>query len=304
MSELPIELSVDNVPVASEVGENQFLDGRRYNSGDDVKYMLPNDNEEADRLYHQHNLIRYVFQGNFHAPVHEKLEEGITVLDSGCGPAVWTKEMAETYPNSTFHGIDISFLNTEEENRPNLTLQICNAAKDVPFEDDSFDYIHQRLLVFALTKDLWEGALKNHFRILKPGGYIELVETNTNCFQMGPEMTQMQSALCNVMNKRNMVPDAGSHIQSMLEEAGFVNITFKTVHIPINHTSKIGELWWKDLLRGYENIRPMLALGDPVFEDPEFYNENVRKIAEECPEFQTDFVFFIAYAQKPLQEEE
>jgi hypothetical protein len=43
-------------------------------------------------------------KSNFQAPLEKQLEDGITVLGSGCGPAAWTFEMAEQFPNSKFHG--------------------------------------------------------------------------------------------------------------------------------------------------------------------------------------------------------
>jgi ubiquinone/menaquinone biosynthesis C-methylase UbiE len=84
------------------------------------------------------------------------LDEGITVLDSGCGPATWTFEMGETYPNSKFYGIDISLVFPELIKPANVDFVIGNIAKKIPFPDNTFDYIHQRLLIVALTVDEWD----------------------------------------------------------------------------------------------------------------------------------------------------
>ncbi|KAI8974693.1 S-adenosyl-L-methionine-dependent methyltransferase [Pilobolus umbonatus] len=285
---------------ASEGRNFQFIDGRRFNGDNGVDYLLPNDNDEADRLHQQHWIIRYVFQGNYHAPLKDQLEKGIAVLDAGCGPATWTFDMAESYPNSQFTGIDVSFVFPEAIRPPNVDFHICNVSKEIPFADDSFDYFHQRLLVFALTKEQWQNALKNAYRVLKPGGFIELVETNANCYHMGPEMAAMQKVLTDLMTMRTMLPNPGFLLEELLSEAGFINFNFQTVHIPINHTSKVGELWWKDLMHGYEGIRPMLVLGNPAFEDIKYYEDYVERISQECIQYKTDFVFYIAYAQKPF----
>jgi ubiquinone/menaquinone biosynthesis C-methylase UbiE len=79
------------------------------------------------------------------------------VLDSGCGPASWTLEMAEKYPNSKFHGVDIA--GAFPETLPaNLELITGNIAKHIPFPDNTFDYVHQRLLIGGFTEENWESV--------------------------------------------------------------------------------------------------------------------------------------------------
>jgi ubiquinone/menaquinone biosynthesis C-methylase UbiE len=89
------------------------------------------------------------------------LEEGITVLDSGCGPATWTFEMGETYPRSKFYGVDVSSVFPEAIKPADVELSVANIAKHVPFPDNTFDYIHERLLFAGLTSEDWENV-SNH----------------------------------------------------------------------------------------------------------------------------------------------
>lgn len=92
---------------------------------------------------------------NFFSPVAKKLDEGINVLDSGCGPATWAFEMAETYPRSTIYGIDASCVFPEDIKPANVEFMIGNIAKEIPYEENYFDFIHQRLLILGLTGDDW-----------------------------------------------------------------------------------------------------------------------------------------------------
>jgi ubiquinone/menaquinone biosynthesis C-methylase UbiE len=89
------------------------------------------------------------------------LEDGIEVLDSGCGPATWTFEMANTFPMSKFYGIDVSSVFPEAIRPGNVDLTIANIAKSIPFPDNKFDYIHQRLLMAGLTSDDWDRVCNN-----------------------------------------------------------------------------------------------------------------------------------------------
>src|ERR1044071_1706506 len=74
----------------SPSSEYKYIHGRRFHNVDSVKYSLPNDEAEMDRLKSQHYLFNYIFQGNFSSPVKEILKVGGTeVLDLGCGPGTW-----------------------------------------------------------------------------------------------------------------------------------------------------------------------------------------------------------------------
>ncbi|KAI8974676.1 S-adenosyl-L-methionine-dependent methyltransferase [Pilobolus umbonatus] len=278
----------------------EIIEGRRYNNDEGVEYLLPNDNEEADRLHEQHYIFRYALQRNYHAPVKDQLEKGINVIDAGCGPASWTLDMAKAYPQSKFTGADISFISTNNHDLNNLSFETCNITGESPFPDNTFDYYFQRLLVAGLSKSNYEAALKNAFKILKPGGYIELVEPNLGSFyNMGPILEKLLGTMSYIMEMRGMTPNLGENLESLLECAGFVNIKVISLIMPINHTNKIGELWWRDIERGYHNVRPMLALNNPAFERPENYRVYLDSIADECRQMKTDSKLNIVYAQKP-----
>lgn len=44
------------------------------------------------------------------------------------------------------------------------------------FPDDTFDYIHMRMLLCRFTHPEWIRLLKEIIRVLKPGGYLEIVD--------------------------------------------------------------------------------------------------------------------------------
>lgn len=66
--------------------------------------------------------------------------------------------MAECYPLSKFYGIDISFVFPELIKPANVELVIGNVTKEIPYPDNTFDYIHQRLFVAALTSNNWDSV--------------------------------------------------------------------------------------------------------------------------------------------------
>jgi SAM-dependent methyltransferase len=90
--------------------------------------------------------------------VEEGLKQGITVLDAGCGPGTWSLDMSETYRQSKFYGIYASAVFPENIKPRNVEFSIVNLRKEVPFQDNFFDFIFQRLLVFGLKDQDWENV--------------------------------------------------------------------------------------------------------------------------------------------------
>ncbi|KAG0740040.1 hypothetical protein G6F57_010620 [Rhizopus arrhizus] len=143
--------------------------------------ILPKDESEIDRMVSQHYILRTAFDGDFSAPLlsYTKKVKRVTVLDMGCGSGTWTMEMAVQFPNVHFIGIDHSTLYPQHIKPKNcrfLTLDRNDAS--LPFEDASVDYIFQRDANWELKDDAWEPLIQEYFRILKPGGWIELVEAD------------------------------------------------------------------------------------------------------------------------------
>lgn len=71
---------------------------------------------------------------------------------------------------------------------PNLDFHRMNAIDaKLPFEDNSFDFVKQRLVTSSFTVADWKRVIEELVRVTKPGGYIELVEIDYNTFNLGPE---------------------------------------------------------------------------------------------------------------------
>jgi SAM-dependent methyltransferase len=60
-----------------------------------------------------------------------------------------------------------------------IDLRTHDITKPFPNEwnwSGTFDVIHQRLLIWGIRREAWSVVIKNYIEILKPGGYIQLVE--------------------------------------------------------------------------------------------------------------------------------
>ncbi|KAJ4287420.1 hypothetical protein N0V88_007692 [Collariella sp. IMI 366227] len=101
------------------------------------------------------------------------------VLDIGTGTGIWAMDMADMYPNTTFIGTDISPIQPGWV-PPNLFFEHEDMAQPWSFADNSFDFVHMRYL-FGAVRD-WNQLFQEAYRVCKPGGYIETVESDAMIF--------------------------------------------------------------------------------------------------------------------------
>ncbi|ORY96372.1 S-adenosyl-L-methionine-dependent methyltransferase [Syncephalastrum racemosum] len=285
---------------SAESKSRQMSNGRIYHDRDDVHYLMPDDDEEIDRIHQQHWILSHAFGSHFEAPVHDALSKGITVLDSACGPATWTLELAELYPDSTFHGIDISPQFPGQIKPQNCNFQIANLLDGLPFPDNYFDYIHQRLMVIALTREGWEKTLKELMRVLKPGGWIEFKELLPRIDNGGPVTHRFVDTLRQVLDQRGMCPEIALELEDRMRGLGLENIKQRTVSLPLGDKSKISELSWESFSRSFQALEPWLASESPEeFGTPDKYKDRIRDAEMECNSLQSSGPWYAFYGQKP-----
>ncbi|KAI8805419.1 S-adenosyl-L-methionine-dependent methyltransferase [Cladochytrium replicatum] len=154
---------------------------RTFHGEKKAPYVLPDDVKEGARLNLAHHLMRELWGGpNYVGVTEAELIKGLKVLDVGCGSGIWLAEMHRDFPNGEYFGVDIStsafaqaFQNIAAQR---ITLVEGNVLERLPFEDNTFDYVHQQRLALAIPERLWPAVIKELYRVLKPGGVLDLIE--------------------------------------------------------------------------------------------------------------------------------
>ncbi|CAI2163993.1 17657_t:CDS:2 [Funneliformis geosporum] len=169
-----------------------------------LKYYLPNFIGDTDIMVMSHFLHRYLFQSNYNAPIEEKLtSEQCKILDVCCGAGTWLLDMASAYGSSKFFGIDLCPVFPTEIKPENLQFVQGDVLTGLPFDDNTFDYVHQGHMLDVYTMDQWHFIITEIIRVCKPGGYIEFIEpelaTNT-----GPILSKFYDALVELSETRNV----------------------------------------------------------------------------------------------------
>ena len=165
------------------------IEGRTHRC--DVPYLLPKDNQEIHRLDFQHYGLKVLLGGNYKAPIDPSHTRFI--LDVGSGTGRWIFEMAQEFPSANVCGVDTDAPASHIQFSPQCNFSECDVLQGFPYADNTFHYVHQRLLVGGIPTYKWSVVMHELARVTKPGGWVELLETENVYHHAGPATKQLQA---------------------------------------------------------------------------------------------------------------
>ncbi|KIK52161.1 hypothetical protein GYMLUDRAFT_50042 [Collybiopsis luxurians FD-317 M1] len=193
------------------------------------QYLLPADETETARLNSQHYVYVKLF-GNKLSLAPLQLKSGDRVLESAAGTGIWALEFLEENEKKgitlDMECVDISDKQFTQKHPSNIHFSL-HSVTDLPAEWNSrFSYVHQRLLVTSIDRSVWPKVISELFRVLSPGGWIEIAEVQLKSYQLdvGPFSKKMQSLVLTMMADKGYSLDVAAYIPSLLEGAGFVDV--------------------------------------------------------------------------------
>ncbi|GES82915.1 S-adenosyl-L-methionine-dependent methyltransferase [Rhizophagus clarus] len=231
-------------------------------------------NEEIDRLHLQHYHFKYIWQKNFSAPIEHRLKENARILDVGCGAGTWLLEMSTDFPRSTFVGVDIATMYPSDVMPLNCEFMQCNVLDGIQFADNTFDFVHMRLMTFAFIDNEWfEKVINELIRVLKSGGMVEIMVINKNKSNQGPVTKQ----LCNAYRVKDCLMST-DQLKDVIQEEKL---------IPIGKWAGNFGISFEDLHNSWPSVR--IPLSTHMSISPENFDELVDKCVNEIDEFKTYF---------------
>jgi SAM-dependent methyltransferase len=151
---------------------------------------------ELVRLMNQDRCITRAM-GGVQAEWHDLPKEA-NILDMACGPGGWVLDVAYAQPDAAVCGVDISRTMIEYANArarsqgiPNASFGVMDITHPLDFASGSFDLIHARFLIAVLKREAWVPFIAECTRLLRPGGFLQLVEGNDTGRSLSPALEKL-----------------------------------------------------------------------------------------------------------------
>ncbi|CAG8591274.1 2306_t:CDS:2 [Ambispora leptoticha] len=194
------------------------------------KYMFPVSENEVALMQMRHYLYREIWGTNFSAPVDELLRKGNTkVLDIGCGPGTWILENATEYEEAQFTGIDIAALYPKEIKPPNTRFINSDIFQGLPFEDNTFDFVYCRFMMFVFTLEDWQDkVIPELARVLKPNGWLEIMEGDIVWHNEPARVKNLRLKIVEFLKKkRGIEPILSPIMPQLIKQCGQFSIVYQ-----------------------------------------------------------------------------
>lgn len=154
------------------------------------------------------------------------------ILDVGCGVGLSTFALQNIYPQAEFTGLDLSphFLSVAQYNshKKNKSIHWRHAAAEsTGFDDATFDFVSIFLLFHELPQSAAREILAEMRRIVRPGGYLGIMDMNP----ASPIYKKMPTYIKTLL--RSTEPFLDEYFTLDLEQA-IINAGFKVITLSPN----------------------------------------------------------------------
>ncbi|EGC43968.1 TAM domain methyltransferase [Histoplasma capsulatum var. duboisii H88] len=292
--------------LTSSVRDFVVENGRTYHSLSVGKYILPNDEEEKDRLDMQNHHFLVTFGGRMHfAPGAEYAQR---VLDVGTGTGIWAIDFADAHPSAEVVGVDLSPIQPFYV-PPNCSFEIDDLEKDWTWTRP-FDYIFSRMMVGSFAD--FSRFADQAYRHLVPGGYLELIDcifpmaSDDGTLDTSPALKEFSDLLLQASINLGRPLNAAKNHRETLIDAGFTNVNVLNFKWPTNRwpkdrKDKLVGLWTlANIGGGLEGLSLALMTRGLGWEKNQIlaYLTSVRKDLHD-PKIHAYWPIVVVYGQKP-----
>lgn len=196
------------------------------------------------------HALKYLYHGNvlFSPSAREivNINESCTILEiQGVMKDFWAWQLAVDNPHSTIYGFKLESENIGKdmnyEGPSNYLPFVGHSVLSLPFEDNFFDVISAKGLWYMLRSNEWDPALQELFRVLKPGGVIEIPVIDFNLLNNRHGAEFWSKARKSIAD---LDIDTGSvqRLPKRLTESGFVDSYRALLALPKGWGGQLGHL--------------------------------------------------------------
>jgi SAM-dependent methyltransferase len=256
-------------------------------------YLFPRGSIEIDRLDVQHYALREALGGNYLAPVGTPGR----LLDVGCGTGQWAFDVGAEFPAALVVGLDLA--PSKPGGPAGYRFVRANLLQGLPFADDSFDFVHQRLLVSGVPRAAWPVVVGDLVRVTRPGGWVELVEVGPALEPAGAATERMYGLMLRLAATLGLDTEGAvfDSLDGYLREAGLVGVHRRRIDVPVGEWGdRVGSLMASDLRAACARMGPVIQVTFGLSQEE--FDDLLRTMQTEWEERRSRWAFAFAYGHK------
>lgn len=251
---------------------------------------------QINPLDFQHYALQTTLRRNYLVPL-ATLSSKI-FLDVGSGTGTWGREICREFPRAQVIGFDIEEA-VHDETQVRYKFVQGNLLQGLPFNANTFDYVHQRSLVGVIPATSWPYVIGELIRVTRPGGWIELAESSGEGFNpQGPFGAQFTEGLTKITAMRGIDLHIPPTLNHLMQQAGLINIATTTFQLPLGEWGKQAGILMEASIQAasYSFRDSFIRL---LRYTPEAFDRLMQNVFKEWHEYHSHYTFYFQVSQKP-----
>jgi ubiquinone/menaquinone biosynthesis C-methylase UbiE len=168
------------------------------------------------RFFHEDRLKRQFLAS-------ANLQPGQRVLDLGCGTGTLLLMLTEQQPTAVVTGVDgdgdvLTIAQSKAVHNTGTMSWSRALVSDLPFPDATFDRVLSSLMIHHLSPDDKRAALREAYRVLRPGGELHVLDFGTPQTRLG------RFAAPALRHLEQVADNLDGRIPELARQAGFVDV--------------------------------------------------------------------------------
>lgn len=219
------------------------------------------------------------------------------ILYVGAGLNHWLSEVRSDFPTAFTAAAWTDTVRNGEPSEAGPAVR-ADLAGGLPFLDAAFDYVHHRKIPFAVREQDAARQVDELVRVLAPGGWMEIVETEPTLQPLSPATERLMRQILLLLEAN---PEGGASAQpapDLLRTRGLVDVEARRYELPVGSWGgPVGTAMLSNLRAIVGMVAPALEmrLGIPTLETLGL----VARSTEEIEQCQTVAPLWFVWGRRP-----